>query len=157
MNSPLDKYQEWTRDVIGEKLLGVRGLIYALETPDYGHPQQLQFIFSQVGKINNLKCGKDGSTLELSDRPLRENDLGEYGKEMIVDISSMPPFINYLEKRLLKVSLVFSSLEDAVIGIKLIFEDSLSLFIMNIGDELNILESLSSSYEEDEGIKYQQV
>lgn len=157
MNSPLEKYQEWTRGIVGEKLLGVRGLIYSLETPDYGHPQQLQFIFSKVEKINNLKCGKDGSTLELSDRPLRENDLSEYGKEMIVDTSNMLPFTNYLEKRLLKVFLVFSSLEDAIIGIKLIFEDNLILFIMNVGDELNILESLSSSYEEYEGIKYQQV
>ncbi len=65
--------------------------------------------------------------------------------------------MNYLEKTLLKVFLVFSSVEDAFIGIMLIFEDHLSLFIMNIGDEINILESLPSSYEQDEGIKYQQL
>lgn len=157
MINPLGKYQEWALDVVGKKLLGVNGLIYFLETPDFDHPQQLQFIFSQVAKVNNLKCGRDGSTLELTERTLQENDLGEYGKEIIFDISHMHPFMNFLEKKLLKVFLVFSSIEDAFIGIKLIFEDHLSLFIMNIGDEINILESLSSSYEQDEGIKYQQL
>lgn len=157
MINPLGKYQEWTRRVVGRKLLGVKGLIYTLEVPDFDHPQQLQFIFSQAEKLDNLKCGKDGSTLELTERPLQENDLGEYGKEIIVDISHAHPFMNCLEKTLLRVFLVFSSVEDAFIGINLIFEDNLSLFIMNIGDEINILESLSSSYEQDEGIKYQQL
>lgn len=157
MINPLGKYQEWTRGIVGRKLLGVNGLIYFLEIPDLEHPQQLQLIFSQVEKVDSLKCGKDGSTLELTDRPLQENDLGEYGKEMVVDISHIHPFVNCLEKTLLNVFLVFSSVEDAFIGIKLIFEDHLSLSIMNIGDEINILESLSSSYEQDEGIKYQQL
>lgn len=140
-----------------KKFSGVKGLIYVLETPNFEHPQQLQFIFLQAEKVDGLKCGKDGSTLELTERYLQENDLGEFGKEIIVDISHIHPFMNYLEKTLLKVFLVFSSVEDAFIGIMLIFEDHLSLFIMNIGDEINILESLPSSYEQDEGIKYQQL
>ena len=45
-----------------------------------------------------------------------------------------------------------SQVEDAYIGIKLVLESGLSLIAINVGDELNISDSLSSSYEHDEGI-----
>jgi len=43
-----------------KKFSGVKGLIYVLETPNFEHPQQLQFIFLQAEKVDGLKCGKDG-------------------------------------------------------------------------------------------------
>lgn len=148
-------YQKWARSVVGRKLLRVNGVIYSLETHDFSHPQQLQLVFSEVEEMESFKCGRDGSTLELTDVPLQGNDLGEYGRETVIDISHVYPFVNYLEKKILKVFLIFSSLEDAFIGVKLVFEGELMLFIMNVGDEISMLESLSSSYEQDEGIKYQ--
>ncbi|KAA5944823.1 hypothetical protein F3I27_14255 [Pantoea sp. Bo_2] len=150
-------YEEWTRSVVEKKLLRVNGVIYSLENHDYIHPQQLQLVFSEVEEMESFKCGKDGSTLELTDLPLQGSDLGEYGKETVVDISHIYPIVNYIGKILLKVFLMSSSLEDAFVGVKLVFEGELSLFIMNVGDEINMLESLSSSYEQDEGIKYQQL
>ncbi|MGK3144344.1 hypothetical protein [Pantoea sp. C2G6] len=150
-------YQEWTRNVVGKKLLGVTGLIYSLETKDFIHPQQLQLVFSGVKERGSFKCGKDGATLELTNLPLQGSDLGEYGKEIVIDISNIYPLVNYLGKTLLKVFLMSSSLENAFIGVKLVFEGEVNLFIMNIGDEISMLESLSSSYEQDEGIKYQQL
>lgn len=154
MITPLGKYQEWTCCVIGEKLSVVRGLIYILDKPEIEHPQQLQLVFSNNEKSVNFKCGKDGSSLELTYIPLQENDLGEYGKEVIIDISHRPLFVHLLEKILIEVSLVFSSMENNYIGVKLVFEGCLSLIIVNIGDEINILDSFPISYEKDEGIKY---
>lgn len=154
MINPLKKYHEWNRDVVGKKLLEVNGLIYVFETSDFDHPQQLQLVFAEAEKMEVMKCGKDGSVLELTDYPMQEKNLGEYGKELIFDISRRDPFVNFIGKTLLKVFLVFSTVEDAYIGMKLYFEDSLNLFILNIGDEINILESLPSSYEKSEGIKY---
>ncbi|WP_313700825.1 hypothetical protein [Pantoea sp.] len=151
------RYQEWTRSVVGRKLLGVNGVIYSLETHDFNHPQQLQLVFSEVEEMKSFKCGRDGSTLELTDLPLQGNDLGEYGREMVIDISHIYPFVNYIGKKVLKAFLIFSSLEEAFIGVKLVFEVELTFFIMNIGDEISIFESLSSSYEQDEGVKYQQL
>ncbi|MGC1070630.1 hypothetical protein [Pantoea agglomerans] len=155
MINVVEGYQKWTRSVVGRKLLRVNGVIYSLETHDFSHPQQLQLVFSEVEEMESFKCGRDGSTLELTYVPLQGKDLGEYGRETVIDISHVYPFVNYLEKKLLKVFLIFSSLEDAFIGVKLVFEGELILFIINVGDEISILESLSSSYEQDEGIKYQ--
>ncbi|RLM02085.1 hypothetical protein BIY27_25890 [Gibbsiella quercinecans] len=157
MMNPLGKYQEWANHVIGERLSGVRGLIYVFETPDFEHPQQLQFIFSNTESIASFRCGKDGSTLDVTDFPVQGNDLGEYGKEIIMDVSNSTFFVDYIGKSLLKAYSIFSSIEDSYIGIKLVFESGLSLIVVNVGDELNISDSLSSSYEHDEGIKYQEL
>lgn len=155
--SHLEKYQKWASHVIGERLSGVTGLIYVFETPDFEHPQQLQFVFSNTESITSFRCGKDGSTLEVTDFPVQGNDLGEYGKEVIMDVSNSKLFVDYIGKSLLKVYSIFSSIEDAYIGIKLVFESGLSLIVVNIGDELSISDSLSSSYEYDECIKYQEL
>ena len=74
-----------------------------------------------------------------------------------MDVSNLPLFVDYIGKSLLKVYSIFSSVEDAYIGIKLVFESGLSLIAINVGDELNISDSLTSSYEHDEGIKYQEL
>jgi hypothetical protein len=102
-----EKYQKWARNVIGEKLSSVKGLIYFFIAPDFEHPQQLQLIFSNVSNIISFKCGKDGSTLELTDNPMQEKNLGEYGEEIILDISHTPSLINFIGKALLKIYVVF--------------------------------------------------
>ncbi|MBN3057636.1 MULTISPECIES: hypothetical protein [Pectobacterium] len=155
MMNPLGQYQEWASYVIGERLSGVKGVIYFFETPDLEHPQQLQLIFSNTEKAVSFRCGKDGSTLELTDSPVQENDLGEYGKEIIMDLSSSISFVDYIGKFLLTVYSIFSSVEDAYIGIKLVFEGGLNLIVVNIGDEINIFDSLSSC--ENDDIKYQEL
>ncbi|UUE09816.1 hypothetical protein NMX13_19665 [Dickeya zeae] len=157
MMNLLGKYQEWASHVIGERLSGVRGLIYVFETPDFEHPQQLQFIFSNTESITSFRCSKDGSTLDITDSPVKGSDLGEYGKEVIMDVSDSTLFVDYIGKSLLKIYSIFSSIDDAYIGIKLVFESGLSLIVVNVGDELNISDSLSSSYEHDECIKYQEL
>ncbi|MBK4715758.1 MULTISPECIES: hypothetical protein [Tenebrionibacter/Tenebrionicola group] len=157
MIKSLRNYEEWTLGVVGKKLLQIKGLIYSLDVPDFEHPQQLQLVFSKAVTISSLKCGKDGSTLVLTEHPMQEKELGEYGKETIIDISHIHPFANFIEKTLLKVFLIFSSVEDAYVGLRLDFENHLSLIIMNIGDEINIFEALSTTYEQIEGIRYSEL
>ncbi|MDE8756042.1 hypothetical protein PZA22_16270 [Pectobacterium polaris] len=151
----LGKYRRWASSVINERLLGVRGLVYELDTPDFYHPQKLQFIFSNPEGLVNFVCGKDGSTLELTDSPIHESDLGEYGNEVIMDMSKFALFIDYAGKELLETYSIFSSIENSYVGIKLVFEGDLNLILVNVGDEINIFNSLPLSYEYDEGIKYQ--
>ncbi len=74
-----------------------------------------------------------------------------------MDLSNLPLFVDYIGKSLLKVYSIFSAVEDAYIGIKLVFESGLCLIAINVGDELNISDFLSSSYEHDEGIKYREL
>ena len=155
MTNPLGQYKKWASYVIGERLLEVKGVIYFFETPDLEHPQQLQLIFSNTEKAFSFRCGKDGSTLELTDSPVQENDLGEYGKEIIMDISSSMSFVDCIGNPLLKVYSIFSSIEGAYIGVKLVFDGDLNLIVLNIGDEINIFGSLSSC--ENDDIKYQEL
>lgn len=153
----ISDYREWTRKVTGEKLSLVEALVYVFDEPDFHHPQQVQLTFLGIGFAGSFRCSKDGSSLELRDTPACEKDLGEYGKEVIIDVSHHSSFSNYIGKTLLKVNLIFSSVEDAYIGVKLIFEGQLNLIIVNLGDEISILESLSTFYEKDEGIVYKEL
>ena len=150
----LRDYSEWAPKVIGQELSLVEALVYIFDKPDLQHPQQLQLSFLGIGSVGSFKCSKDGSSLELIDASMQEKDLGEYGKEVVVDVSLLPSFINYLKKTLLSIALIFSSVESSYIGVKFIFEGQLDLIIVNLGDEINVLESLPLSYEKDEGIIY---
>lgn len=85
MTSLIQQYRVWARRVLGKKLISVKGIIYIFETPDLEHPQLLQFNFFHANNATSFRCGKDGSSLELTDSPLQETDLGEYGKELIMD------------------------------------------------------------------------
>jgi len=147
-------YQEWCRDVIGKKLFEVNGLIYVLDAPDLDRPQRLQFIFSGINQEVNIRCGKDGATLELSKLPMQESDLGEYGKELIMSMSSSRLFQRYIGRKVSGVFPIYSDAEKTIIGIKLVFDGELSLIIINFGDEINIFDSLPSLYEQEEGINY---
>lgn len=71
------QYREWARGVLGKKLASVKGVIYLFDTLDLEYPQQLQFSFSNANNTASFKCGMDGSSLELTDSPLKETDLGE--------------------------------------------------------------------------------
>lgn len=71
-----------------------------------------------------------------------------------MDMSHFPFFVKYLNKILIEVNLIFSVVEKNHIGLKLFFEGYLSLMIVNIGDEMNVLDVFPTSYEKDEGIEY---
>ncbi|KJM66320.1 hypothetical protein B5M10_10930 [Pluralibacter gergoviae] len=150
-------YSEWLQKVIGKKLSLVEALVYIFDEPELQHPQQLQLTFSGISSAEIFKCGKDGVSLELIDVPMQEKDLGEYGKEVIMDMSLSISFINYIDKTLSDVVLIFSQVENAYIGVRLTFEEQLDLIIINLGDEINILESLPLPYEKDEGIIYKDI
>lgn len=157
MMTPLEQYRGWARRVLGKKLSRVMGVIYIFEVPYLEQPQRLQFEFYNVENAASFQCGKDGSSLELTDSPLQEIDLGEHGKEVIMDISYLPSLSRVHYKVLVNVYAVFSEVEDSYIGVKLLFEDGLIVFILNVGDEINIFESLPLSYEQENIIRYQEL
>lgn len=85
---------------------------------------------------------------------MQENDLGEYGKEIVMNMSNSSMFQRYIGDVLSKVFLIHSGIEETIIGIKLFFENKLNLIILNQGDEINVFDSLSSQYEKEENINY---
>ena len=150
-------YQEWGRDVTGGKLCNVNGLVYVYEAPDLEHPQQLQLIFSGVNREVSLRCGNDGATLVLTELPMQESDLGEYGKEVIMNMSDSCLFYRCIGRIVAKVFAIYSDTEKAIVGIKLVFDGGLDLIIINLGDELNIFNSLPLQYIQEECINYLEV
>jgi len=146
--------KEWAHAVTGMKLLTVKGVVYVYERPELEHPQQLQLIFSGIYDDFTFKCGRDGSSLEMTNNPLQAYDLGEYGKEVIIDLSSQPFFKVYLDKNLLKLFSIFSSFENTQVGIKLVFDGGIDLIIANIGDEISFFTELPLDYEQEIGIEY---
>lgn len=153
----LEHYSEWAHHVEGKKLQGVKGLLYAYEFPDIDHPQQLQFVFADSKNVGVFKCAKDGSTLEIANLPMQENDLGEYGKELIIDISEHPMLSECISETLQEVYSVFSKEERTYVGLMLKFSNECEIFILNIGDELNMFKSLPLAYEQKEGIIFKKI
>lgn len=150
-------YQEWGRDVTGDKLCGVNGLVYIYEAPDLDHPQQLQLIFSGINRGGSFRCGKDGATLALTELPMQESDLGEYGKEVIMNMSDSYSFYRYIGRVVSKVFAIYSDTEKTIIGVKLVFDGGHDLIIINLGDELNIFNSLPLQYVQEECIDYLEI
>lgn len=150
----LEEYKHIACNVVGQKLKKINGLIYVYDTPDFGSPQQLQLVFFIKNQSIVFKCGLDGASLELSDSPMQENDLGEYGKEIIMDLSNLSIFHNIIGKTFLKLYVIYSEIEQKVIGTKLVFDEGLTLVIINLGDEIKAFNSLSMEYEQDEKISY---
>jgi len=101
-----------------------------------------------------FKCGGDGASLELTSSPLLESDIGEYGNEGIVDISANEPFYECIGRKLAELHLIFSSVEDANIGVRFNFEDGEGFCVVNWGDEINIMKCLPDAFEKNEGVKY---
>ncbi|MDM2736340.1 hypothetical protein OGY35_13285 [Citrobacter sp. Ct235] len=147
-------YQELSRNVVGQKLQNVNGLIYVYDVPDLGAPQQLQLVFFSENQSVVFRCGLDGASLELTDSPMQENDLGEYGKEVIMDLSNSCLFQKVIGKTLLRFNVIYSEIEQKVIGAKLVFDEGLTLIIINLGDEIKVFDSLPMEYERDEKINY---
>lgn len=54
----------------------------------------------------------------------------------------------------MKAYALFSEVENSYIGINLLFEDGLLLFVLNVGDEINVFEFLPLSYEQENVIRY---
>lgn len=151
INEALKKY---ISNLHGLKLEHVVALIYVLEAPDLESPQQLQFVFSSECKFLGFRCGHDGASIEIFNSPLQENDLGEYGKEVIMELSGLDVFRAYIGKRFVNFYFVFSEVEKKNIGVKLEFEGGGDIVILNIGDEMVFSNSLAPDFEREESISY---
>jgi len=146
--------ETWVKNVIGKKLFKINGLFYFLEKRDLDNPQQLQLFFNGYDGGGVFCCGKNGSTLNIINSPMKECNLGEYGRQEIVDLSESEFFFKYVDLDLVSVYSVYSETEESFVGVKLLFSDDLSFSIINLGDEINVFQEIPLQYEEEEKFKY---
>lgn len=149
----LKDLKEWFSSISGKKLNYVYGLIYIYDSEDFSHPQELQVIF-EMGLVKKISCSSDGSTLLLQDSPMVECDLGEYGKQVIKDISDISVFRNVIGEELQGLKVISSDVEQSIIGLSFHFSNSKFINILTIGDEISFYRNIPINIMEEEGINF---
>ena len=130
------EFKHWAVDIIGKKLHSVWGLIYTYNgKKDYRNPQAIDVHFDKAIS-GRLFCHSNGSSLGWESERSKENDLGKYGKEKLENISFNSLWRGVIGKTLTKIQLLESSIDHYCIGLKFSFDNSLSIHVMNLGDEL---------------------
>jgi len=150
----IEEFKGWLLNIIGRKLIFVQALIHVYEgNENISSPQELQLSFES--KIRGkLKCGSDGESIVLDSTELKPSDLGEYGKQIVKDISNLSCWQKVIGSPLKEVHLLESMREFCLMGIKFTFENDLSVVMVNLGDEIFIYESLPEEIVQEEEIRY---
>ena len=74
-----------------------------------------------------------------------------------MDMSDSCSFYRYIGRVVSKVFAIYSDIDKALIGLKLVFDDGLNLIIINLGDELNVFNTLPLQYVQEECIDYLEI
>lgn len=151
-----DNISEWGSSIIGKRFKSVWGLVYVLDVEDIEHPQALQIIFDG-GLLKTISCASDGAKLLLRDVPMVESDLGEYGKQIIKDISINSIFGDAIDKELCRLSIIYSETEQGIIGLNFYFSNFVTINVINLGDEINIYGEIPKNILNEERISFTEV
>lgn len=152
----LTDVHEWGNSIVGKPLRSAYGLIHTLDIEDIEHPQQLQLIFEGGGN-GTISCASNGSALVLRDVAMVESDLGEYGKQIIKDLSGWHVFSGLINKELLSLSAIHSKTEEGVIGLAFYFNAYGNINIINLGDEINVYKHIPEDIQHEEDISFIEV
>lgn len=136
MNSSMENMKIWAKKSFDKEIEAIYGLIYFLDGPDLDAPQRLQIKFSGSNEEYQFSCGRDGSTLVLERGWLINQDLGEYGKEIVMDISGAEPYSRYIGLSPNNFHSILSQDDNAIVGVRLSFNSNPDIFVINAGDEL---------------------
>lgn len=83
-----------------------------------------------------------------------ESELGEYGKQLIRDISDMPPFERVIGEELHGLDIISSGVEQSVVGLRFKFSNSKKIDILTLGDEISFYEITPLKIIEEEGLSF---
>lgn len=138
-----ENMQMYGEEVVGRILKSVCGLMFTCdEQTSFDNLQEITMEFGPLSFFMRLAGGIDGASLLLDELPLRESDMGEYGKLIIRNISSNPAFIEVIDKRIIAFNVVYSGVEQIIIGVNLQFDNSMEISILNLGDQLFIFNKI---------------
>ncbi len=147
-----DKFLKWLRDSIGQKLISVLALIYVHEgVKDFDNPQELSLKFSSTG-YGKFKCSYDGASIDWQEGELHGIDMDEFGSEVVEDLSGFKLWQRVLDKVLVDAELLYSSIEDTFIGVKLSFNGDNYVSVINLGDELFVYQDIPEEVMNDQRI-----
>jgi hypothetical protein len=109
----------------------------------------LKFSLTGYGKF---KCSYDGSSINWQEGEPHESDMDEFGSQVVENLSESQLWQRVLNKVLVGAELLYSSIEDTFIGVKLSFDGGSSVSIINLGDELYVYQDIPEEVIIDQGI-----
>lgn len=140
-------------DFVGEKVISVLGLFYLLEgEKDIDDPQELQINFSS-GRSLKIYCSPDGASICCESGYIVARNLGDFGEEIVEDVSYMTPWENLVGDQIIDVCVAKSSIEKASIGIRLGFGKE-NVSVLNLGDDLYVFEDVPETIVRDQGLEF---
>lgn len=141
MSTDFESLKLWLVDCIGHQLVHALGAFHVFETKKNGQPLAVSFLFLGA-EMGTIKCAPDGASIAYSSDEVAECDLGEYGEEKVFLLADDACFSTVMGKKLTSFALISSSVEKTLVGAQLHFKNSLSVSIVNLGDELIVYNNI---------------
>jgi hypothetical protein len=137
--------------IIGKKLNEILALSYYCdEELNSLSIQEIQLEFDELKSVR-IFCGTDGSSICWDNEDIKPISMGEYGEVVISSLSKHhAEWENLVDKKLEKVYLVTSEIENCIFAIKFVFSYNFELVIANIGDDLKLKKKLTLEILEEE-------
>lgn len=98
-------------------------------------------------------CAPDGEGILIDKENLEPVDMQESGEIVVCDISNMDPWNKVIRRKIIKPFLIGNKKENRVLGISFYFENGMSIYIMNWGDEIKFFTELAKSFFEEEKVE----
>lgn len=131
----------WLQQLSGQELRSVNALLFIFDgVEEIDHPQAVSLTFS-TSENCVLKCASDGESMQFSRELLMNNDMGEFGKQLVRDVSACTTWHECIDKQVFKTYLLESEC-DKIVGVGFSFDSEISIFVMNLGDELYIFDRI---------------
>lgn len=137
--------QEFRQDLsnfVGSKLIGVLGLLFVFNGEM--NSSSIEEVYLKFDGLESLRlfCGSDGSSICWDSQDLTPFSMDEYGEFIVSDMSTSEKWQDIIYKKIEKIYLVRSQIEESEFAIKLAFDSYGEIVIANLGDDLVIYKEL---------------
>ncbi|RKZ73073.1 MAG: hypothetical protein DRR16_33415 [Candidatus Parabeggiatoa sp. nov. 3] len=138
MTQYTNKLSEGLKLLLGKKLKKVIASIFSFEgVLNMESPQAVLLQFEDNRRLVFYPAS-DGVSLDCDHKTLSPLDLGEYGKEIIMEVSQLSLWQYALGEVLTEAYVIFSHVEENAVGIKMHFNNSSIIIIINCGDDIYV-------------------
>ncbi|MCA1441856.1 hypothetical protein I6F07_16855 [Ensifer sp. IC4062] len=135
----INELSAWAQQSVGSRLERVEAKIYAdAERLHFDRPNVVWFQFSAAQGVAFF-CHSNGETLSWSTSSLSEVDLGEYGKELVIDLANRPPWSHLIGRMLTGIQAIVSP-DGFSVGYEFLFEKDKCVLLLNLGDEIVVFD-----------------
>lgn len=146
-------FADFLRGYLGQRLISVEAEIYFFNGQFFKNTP-LHLVLNVIEPVNYQRIGgaSDGDTILIDNKKLKPVNMQESGEVMVCDISNLDPWNKVIKKMINKVFLVGNKENQRFIGLGFGFENGVSIYVMNWGDEIKFFTKLPSSFFREENV-----